>query len=245
LNKLPEVMKEVQDDISNFNIEVQNILIAFNARGLGVPSGLLTHLFDGYEACADREFVAYITRKKDLLTEGVVVQPRDLMSMALNKFKQLKEDDRWKQDTADQKSIIALSAKLESTVKQYNDFKKKVVVKVDPKKTGTRRTRGGKRNTTTTTPAAGGTVRKKFVPPRWMTENPQNRAQLTREGKTYNWCPHHKRWVKHLPTDCTLDPNHVPSNSTPNNNKAPTVEPQMQLDHNLSAIVEVENEMDL
>jgi hypothetical protein len=126
LTKLPETMKQVGEDISAFNNEVQSILQSLLARGQMQPNSLLTHLFDGYESCSDHEFHDYIKRKKESLTDGALITPQQLMNQAENKYKQLKEDNLWKSPTNEEKQIIALSNQVDSLNKINNTLKKRL-----------------------------------------------------------------------------------------------------------------------
>lgn len=237
LNQLPEVMKECDDNVSKFNNEVQNILLAFMARGLGEPSGLLMHLFDGYEACTDATFTRYIRTKKDLLTEGTPLTPQQLMSFAVNKFKQMKVDGTWKEASPEQKQIIALMAKLQQAEKLNKELKKKADkpgnqrkkdLKDQKKKNkGNKDDKGGKN--------------KKFKPPRWMIENPHNKAHIMRDGKKYYWCSNHKRFVQHHPDKCTLKEDKEPVQAE----EVEPVEPQLKLDPNLVVVINEDDDIDL
>jgi hypothetical protein len=64
-----------------------------SARG-ETTTDLLMNLFKGYLAVNNKTFVAYIGRKQENYEEGDDITTKDLMTMADNKFKLLKEGNR-------------------------------------------------------------------------------------------------------------------------------------------------------
>ena len=80
---------------------------------------MLVNLFKGYGAVSDEVFRAWLLRKQDDNEEGEELTPDELMLAAKNKYDTMKEKGTWNAPTAEEK-IIALEAKLDSTVKSLN-----------------------------------------------------------------------------------------------------------------------------
>ena len=40
--------------------------------------------------------------------------------------------------------------------------------------------------------------------PDWMKNNPDNKKEITHDGKEYWWCPLHKLFQRHKPEECRL-----------------------------------------
>jgi hypothetical protein len=83
-------------------------------------SDLLINMFKGYGACSDEVFRAWLTRKQDDHEEGNSITPDELMLAATtNKFDAMIEKGTWNAPTAEEK-IVALEAKVTSTIKSLN-----------------------------------------------------------------------------------------------------------------------------
>ena len=119
LSSLDTYIKSIDSDIEKFNDYVQDQLMSLHARGEDTHD-LLSHLFKGYAAASDRQFVAYIAKKEDDYDEGQNIEPHRLMELALNKYTTLLEGGEWNAPTEEETKIIALQAevqKLKSTKK--------------------------------------------------------------------------------------------------------------------------------
>ena len=76
------------------NKYIKQLLTNLNARG-EVTNDLLVNLFKAYLAVNDKEFFGYNDAKKDGYVEGKEFTPDELMNLAANKFKLLKESGKW------------------------------------------------------------------------------------------------------------------------------------------------------
>jgi hypothetical protein len=94
LCSLDTYMVDCNSDIDAFNAHVLDLVHTLEARGEDTQD-LLFHLFHGYMACRDREFVKYIRDKQDLYHEGEDISPEQLMTWALRKFQRRNEDNLW------------------------------------------------------------------------------------------------------------------------------------------------------
>ena len=69
LGSLDLYLPTIASDISKFNVHVQLLVDGLQARG-ETTTDLLNHLFKGYMAASDEEFVTYIKRKKRAVQQG-------------------------------------------------------------------------------------------------------------------------------------------------------------------------------
>lgn len=183
LSSLDKSMREFDSDIEKFNDYVVELENKLQARGQ-VTQDLLVNLFKGYKVCKDLEFVEYIKKKEDYYEEGGDVTSDQLMEWALNKFKSRKESNTWCQKTNEEETIIALQAQVQSLIKGAG-----------AKATGNHGTKDQKGKTKKT---------KKDNKPAWMLVAPAEGEPQTKtvDGKTWNWCPTHKAWVRHTAATC-------------------------------------------
>jgi len=70
-------------------------------------------LFDGCLAASDREFVDCIKTHKDKCDEGEDYMPDNVMTLALNKCKNLSLEDKWNALLPEQEQIVALTSTIE------------------------------------------------------------------------------------------------------------------------------------
>ena len=83
-------------------------------------SDLLINLFKGYSVVSDEAFRGWLNRKQEAHEEGSEeITPDQLMKSAKNKFDTLVENGKWNAPTAEEK-IVALEAKLTSTIKNFD-----------------------------------------------------------------------------------------------------------------------------
>lgn len=113
LNQLDEYLPTVGYDISKFNGYVKLLIDSLAARG-ETTQDLLINLFKGYLAAPDKEFNAYITRKKDDYYEGNNIDPNHLMQQADAKYKTLVQDQKWNAPSAQEEKIIALQLQIKN-----------------------------------------------------------------------------------------------------------------------------------
>jgi hypothetical protein len=123
LSSLDSYILTIGADITKFNGYVKLLNDSLAARGESTTD-LLTNLFKGYLAVNDKTFVAYIGRKQEIYEEGNGIATEDLMTMADNKFKMLKEGNRWNTPTEDEEKILALHAEIKTLQKQATKAKK-------------------------------------------------------------------------------------------------------------------------
>jgi len=119
-----------------------------------------------------------------------------LMMKAENKHKALVERNQWNAKSKEEEQIIALNAELQEVTKKLKLSNKKDNDKKSKKDFKTK-SKGGPKGE-----GKGKDKEKdkwKLVPPKG------DEPKTTKVGNfTWNWCPHHKKWAQHLPSECRL-----------------------------------------
>lgn len=190
LSNLDEYMVSIDSDIKKFNIHVKKLIISLY-RHREKSTDLLTHLFKGYKAVSDIEFVQFIKRKEESYEEGNPMSAEDLMKVAEGKYKIRFNRGEWKAAPEADKRILALEAKINGLEKKGSSTKKE-------KHNGNKGKAPGKVTSLSKKP-------KKGEIPEWMTSAPKQgdeRKPKTIDGKEYWWCIALKRWCVHKPVDC-------------------------------------------
>jgi len=104
-------MVSIYLDIIKFNDHIKELVQQLHARG-GTTHDLLLNLFKAYKVIKDKEFTKYINDKKNEYNEGKDINPSQLMLLASNKFKTMKQDDEWNAPSEEQEQIMALQAQV-------------------------------------------------------------------------------------------------------------------------------------
>jgi len=176
LTCLDQLMGKVNNDITAFNDEVQNIVYQLQSRGEPVQH-LMVNLFKGYEAAADKEFISYIRMKKYEYNEGGSLDADKLMSHAENQYMEMMRTKEWATQPKDNQEILALTAEIQALKDKVNSGE------------NDNRNRNAERNKN---------AWRKIAP---KASEPHSKV---RNGKTFSWCPHHQAWCVHKPSECRL-----------------------------------------
>ena len=181
----------LQGDITSFNDWVREQVRQLAARGTGAPD-LLTYLWKTYLQAPAAEFKRYIkTLKAEYKDERQDYSAEQLMLLAENKYKNLKQAGEWGNLSDAEAEIVALNAKIE-VLKQKGTKKPEVKAKKEEKKDENKK-------------------KTEIKKPDFRWQKPwANQTKRTVEGKEYYWCPNHqnkttKEWgqcVRHQPEDC-------------------------------------------
>ena len=195
LSNLDTYMTTIKDDIEKFNQYVRQQRQNLIARGQR-SDDLLVNIFKGYLSCSDKNFVEYICRKKDLYEEGGIVTVDSLMHDALNKYKNIKLENKWNSLSPEQEKILTLTAKFEELKDKNLKLSKSLLngKKYNPKNQNFKKKKSvNKKN-------------KKEKDYTWKKVPPNEGAPETiqRDNKTYHWCPEHLAWCIHKPEECEL-----------------------------------------
>ena len=111
LSNLDRYVAAIGNDITRFNGYVKGLVQSLAARGERTED-LLSNLFKGYQAVADKNFLKYVNSKQEKYEEGKRYTPDQLMQLADNKFRLLKEKGIWDTPSESKEKIMALEAKL-------------------------------------------------------------------------------------------------------------------------------------
>jgi len=175
LAALSSKIAEFDDDVVLFNEYVETQVAALDARG-EESSDLLVNLFNAYTSISDSSFHPWIRAKKDAYNEGQDYTVAQLMNLAKNKFLELKEEELWKQQTPEEKKIVAMAAEIAALKKNNHKRNDNKSPKANDKEKGADKKGGARKGRTP-----------------WWFDNPDNKKTIKRNDKTYHWCIHHGR----------------------------------------------------
>lgn len=187
LASLDQYMQTIDSDIQKFNIHVRKLILSLAHNGQN-STDLLIHLFKGYKAASDNEFVQFIKRKEEGYEEGENMTAERLMSAAEEKFKIRFNRGEWKAAPEADKRILALEAKIKGMEKKGKQQKQDTVKKVP-----------------TNSKNPSNKEKKRDQLPEWITSLPKDGEEHKPkkvDGKEYWWCTALKRWCLHKPVDC-------------------------------------------
>ena len=176
LSSLDLYLPTIGHDIDKFNQQVRGLVEQLAERG-ETTQDLLSNLFKGYKAASDKSFVAYINKKEEDYDEGTDIEPALLMTLAVNKFKILKQRDVWNAPSMDEEKILALEVEINKLKKKpHNPTSKKEGGSYSDKTRDTWR----------------------FVKP----TDAEKGKPKTMNKKDWWWCPKHQAWCRHKAEDC-------------------------------------------
>lgn len=212
---LDALMLKHDSNIKAFMTDVQDINQRLLGRGVYVPdSQFLVNLFKGYAKCTDPEFVLYIKSIQNNYEDGSrALTPAELMLLASNKYDIMVEAGTWNATSVHDKQIVALQATVGSLQSQLA--------------AGQQQQRSPAAAPPPTNTETGGGERKpkpKREYPAWKKKapGPGEALEKTVNDKTVYWCPHHKLWAAHKPSECRMRPANAPepAPNTPLENRA-------------------------
>lgn len=193
LSQLDQYMVTVGSDIDKFNQYVALKVQMLRARGES-STDLLTNLFKAYNAAQDPEFVKYIRMKESEYEDGATYTVVQLMGLALNKYKSLKQKKLWMAPTPTEERIMALEVVQQ---KQAAD-------------------KARKRKAAATTPSRDRQRQRTNarLPPPFLNEKPEEgKEKAPRKWEDKNWWYCHEttggkcpgKWRTHKPQQCKWD----------------------------------------
>lgn len=193
---LDDYMGEVNCDILKFNAHVYHLQEGLRARG-EISTDILVNLFKAYKAVTDKKFVEYIEEKESRHDEGKDFTPTELMKLAGEKYKIMKDKHIWETPSKEQEDIAALETKVSSLEKKLSQSKKELQEQKKKKGGGVKSKRGGDSNR-----------------PMWLRKNTPPKKEDLRKSRQWNgvywyWC--HKdsggkcsgKWRTHTQDKCT------------------------------------------
>jgi hypothetical protein len=191
LASLNDYIVKIGSDISKFNQYVEENMAALSARG-EETSDLLVNLWKAYKAAEDKTFADFMKRQcEQYEMSDKEMSPKELMNMAMTKFKLLKEAGEWKEPSETEKTILALKAEV-ANLKKFAT-KKKAAHNANPEKKRSNKKGAGrdhdKPNELKSPPAD---VKKTVM---W-------------KNKKFHWCCEENggkcggKWRAHAPSEC-------------------------------------------
>lgn len=208
LTNLDVKMLELDSDIDKFNQYVRQQKRKLIQRQ-EQTTDLLVNLFKGYAATRDAKFVQTISKAEEDYLHGKLPNLTDetLMVEAHTAYKVRKEKGIWGKLSPDQELIVAMKAQLEelsdkrlklSTQSGNNEKTKELKKKLKNLKNELKKKKKGK---------GADSNDGKWA---WKNKNPDNKKKMSKNGKTYYWCPYHNddagMWVLHKPENCNNKP---------------------------------------
>ena len=122
------------------------------------------------------------------------------MADALNRFQALKSEGKWKLESPDDKTYVALQTELT----EFKNLLKKSKLKLSDKTLPRQNPRGSRKQNTLR--SEGTKTKSKKPEDKWRKIPPKDTDPQTKvvKGKTHHWCIHHMAWVRHHPRECHL-----------------------------------------
>ena len=221
LSRLQDVINndEISGDISKFNKFVKQRVQDLTCRG-ATYSGLILNLFQAYKSVTDSDFVAYISLKETAYLHSELKLTSDkLMLIAETDFKIRVEKGTWGQLSAEQQQIVALSAELKKFKnKSASSYSNPSTSNNGGKDANQQNKNGGKKDNKKNK-KSDKSKKDKDSKWAWKKAPPANgESTKTFEGKTYYWCPKHKAWTLHKPSECRLGEHSNNNNSETSTN---------------------------
>jgi hypothetical protein len=216
LGNLGELMKEVNSDITEFNLRVDDLMNQLRAANDDYPE-LLDKLFEAYQQASDKEFVRYIADKQSRWEDNELdIVPDTLKVLAGDKHKTMVLKKTWNKSTEDESNLIAMTARLtEMTAMNAELLKVKKSFATRGGQSKSFATRGGQSKERNTDDAKWAW---KLVAP-----TGDQAKEKSFEKKDYIYCPFHNetKWVLATghASGCKNDPNSKSTGSTDEPNK--------------------------
>ena len=228
LIEMTHQLTNLQGDITAFNDWVREQVQQLAAQGTSAPD-LLTYLWKTYLQAPDAEFKCYIkTLKAEYKDERQDYSAEQLMLLAENKYKNLKQVGEWGNLSKAEAEIITLNAKIDilkqkETKKPEGKARKEEKKQQDEKKKEKKKTEKKKADFCWQKPRA-------------------NQMKRTVDGKDYYWCPNHQnkltkewgQWVRHKPEECN-NKQQKQSNKGTDTDAQPMTTTSLQPNANLAA----------
>jgi hypothetical protein len=184
---LPGIMHANANNIMTFNTEVREIQQRLRSQGQD-PSSIIPQLFAVYQGCEGEEtaFFRFVEYLENDYNNGAVLTSVDLMYKAEEKYKEIKERQRYTTGKDKPSDLVALQTKVEALTQRLKDKK---------------------------TPGGSDKKKERERPPRdnqeqWMFKKPSGGEPSTKtvNEKEFHWCDgngaHKAKWVRHLPSEC-------------------------------------------
>ena len=192
LASLAEYMAKIGSDIPKFNQYVEENISALAARG-EESNDVLVNLWKAYKKADDKQFADFMKRQCEAyeMSEEEMT-PKTLMSLAMNKYRLMKEAGEWKEPTDDEKTILALKAQISQLKKGKQGTSGKSAGK----------NKSGEKNKPAKKPGKKPDTLQYHKAPSDLSKT------MEWNGNTYHWCcpdtggKCDRKWRIHSPKDC-------------------------------------------
>jgi hypothetical protein len=186
IGKLREAMIEKNSDVTAFTTYVKQLMHLYTSNRRTEPDAdsLLANLFEAYAVCNDTGFVTWIKRKEeDHYENTIILTPGTLMDMASKKYQTQVQKGSWGGEPPERKDMMSLSARVDTIQLQLDKSHARWMTDNEH--------------------------RKKWYAnaPPWMKNPPESLNERTKRvgDNEYIWCPFHKMWQMHSPSECILN----------------------------------------
>jgi hypothetical protein len=149
---------------------------------------------------------SYIKQKQDAYMDGsLTLNHMELIMLATNKFKLLKQEEMWGAKSPDKNKIMVMQAELTPLKGQFQlspNLKQAVGVKNDKK--GGDKKQGGGNNKKKKNKKNNANKIKQKKDENWKKTPPKEGEAHEKKvkGHTWHWCKHHMAWGNHKEGDC-------------------------------------------
>ena len=164
---------------------------------------------------------------KDERTDDTVNQ---LLTTAKNKYQELNDAGTWRAKSAHEKKLIAMAANLADLERQNKELQHKAAAVAA----------GSKGTPSGGNPSGNKPKDRKYPAWKYVAPNAGNKQTKEVSNKTYHWCPHHKLWSLHKPSECRLAESNTAGDTPPAGGTKPA--PGLQLSSHLAAPAQTEEE---
>jgi hypothetical protein len=195
LSSLDTYLPTIGNDITKLNQYVKLLVAGLQARGEKCED-LMHHIFKGYMACSDKNFVSYIQRKQEEYEDDNIEMSSDkLMLIGDNKYKNLIQQGIYNAPSAEEEKLLAL----ETEIKRLKKAAKQ-------KGSDTKEKNGEAKGD-------GNPPKNKLNKPQWLLKHKAPSEADLKKSRTWNnrkyyWCSNKTggkcggKWRCHKPSDC-------------------------------------------
>jgi hypothetical protein len=173
--------------------------------------------------------VEYIKRKwQDHIDETRALTSTELMELALKQYQTMVEQKKWGVESSKQSKQIMTLASQVGNLRRWKSETEKKARETTPSANNNDSKKDGKADGEKQYMNAKQWREQRYEKaPDWMKKKPDDvNKTITKKGKTYYWCTHHKLWQQHKTSECRLNPANHPakanSETQPANNTEKT-----------------------
>ena len=184
--------------LKNYNNNVEKLVndmenkIKILSVGGEQPNSIFADIFRIFSKADNAEFRSMVHQYSRLYDEGVEYESDWMLNVFVTKYKQLVLEGDWKDEDKESTFVAMLQQ-----VQKENAFLKDYVMNLAKTSGPTQNGYQGQPN------GSNGSVPNDNA---WKRKNEGPTKSV--RGKLFTWCPHHKMYAVHKPSDCYLNPSH-------------------------------------